>query len=494
MSFSRSVRWTPLVSAIALGLALAACTAGPAQEPATPTTPDASVRATPCGAIAEDIVDAIQRYVDSFATVAAGNLEGASTIGAEQLQTAADRLRRQAEVQGCSSAELTGLVRAELGRLHGGTAVQDAVADTFKADPLGTMDPSDAGAGEFEVNTADELVAAVSQAGSDSVIRLAAGSYDLAAPLIVHRPLTLTGAGPDGTTITSSAASATLLSVIDGDIQLRDLAVEHSGGLGAHVLMVTQGGYDLQRVRISGARVADGTGGFGIVLRPTRATLDSRPTSQRLTEVTLVDNSAGGLVVAGQQAPTIQTLSVTGTDGCGLCYVEDAAGKASDVTISNAAIGVRVDQQAAPALTNLDSTDAQVGLGLTGSGAVKVADARLSGGAIGVQATGSGTLDLVRARILDPTELGVRLSGTTTTTLDDISVSGTVPVAVAVVGQVNVRITGGSVSTSGDAGVVFGEQASGSASGLVCGDKPVVLGEQTSVQLVDSPSCEVTRG
>ena len=99
MSFSRSVRWTPLVSAIALGLALAACTAGPAQEPATPTTPDASVRATPCGAIAEDIVDAIQRYVDSFATVAAGNLEGASTIGAEQLQTAADRLRRQAEVQ-----------------------------------------------------------------------------------------------------------------------------------------------------------------------------------------------------------------------------------------------------------------------------------------------------------------------------------------------------------------------------------------------------------
>ena len=67
-------------------------------------------------------------------------------------------------------------------------------------------------------------------------------------------------------------------------------------------------------------------------------------------------------------------------------------------------------------------------------------------------------------------------------------------VAVAVVGQVNVRITGGSVSTSGDAGVVFGEQASGSASGLVCGDKPVVLGEQTSVQLVDSPSCEVTRG
>ena len=384
MSFSRSVRWTPLVSAIALGLALAACTAGPAQEPATPTTPGASVRATPCGAIAEDIVDAIQRYVDSFATVAAGNLEGASTIGAEQLQTAADRLRRQAEVQGCSSAELTGPVRAELGRLHGGTAVQDAVADTFKADPLGTMDPSDAGAGEFEVNTADELVAAVSQAGSDSVIRLAAGSYDLAAPLIVHRPLTLTGAGPDGTTITSSAASATLLSVIDGDIQLRDLAVEHSGGLGAHVLMVTQGGYDLQRVRISGARVADGTGGFGIVLRPTRATLDSRPTSQRLTEVTLVDNSAGSLVVAGQQAPTIQTLSVTGTDGCGLCYVEDAAGKASDVTISNAAIGVRVDQQAAPALTNLDSTDAQVGLGLTGSGAVKVTDARMSGGAIGV--------------------------------------------------------------------------------------------------------------
>lgn len=349
MSFSRSVRWTPLVSAIALGLALAACTAGPAQEPATPTTPGASVRATPCGAIAEDIVDAIQRYVDSFATVAAGNLEGASTIGAEQLQTAADRLRRQAEVQGCSSAELTGLVRAELGRLHGGTAVQDAVADTFKADPLGTMNPSDAGAGEFEVNTADELVAAVSQAGSDSVIRLAAGSYDLAAPLIVHRPLTLTGAGPDGTTITSSAASATLLSVIDGDIQLRDLAVEHSGGLGAHVLMVTQGGYDLQRVRISGARVADGTGGFGIVLRPTRATLDSRPTSQRLTEVTLVDNSAGGLVVAGQQAPTIQMLSVTGTDGCGLCYVEDAAGKASDVTISNAAIGVRVNQQAARA-------------------------------------------------------------------------------------------------------------------------------------------------
>ncbi|HZK06226.1 MAG TPA: hypothetical protein VFC82_10355 [Actinomycetaceae bacterium] len=536
MTFPDPSRWIRSAPAIILSMMLVACSGTPAAD-RSPSAPDASVRATPCGAIAEEIVDAIQLYVDSFAGIAAGDLERASTIGVERLQIEADRLRSKAGVEDCSQAELTDLVRAELARLRGGTAVQDAVAETFRADPLGTVDPSDAGADELTVTTADELVDAVNQAGSNSVITMSAGRYELESPLIVLRPLTLAGAGVDDTTITSGAAGATLVSVVDGDVQLHDLTVEHTGELGAHVVMVAQGGYDLQHVHISGARVADDTGGFGIVLQPNRAPLDSQPTSQRLADVTLADNSAGGLVVAGHQTPTIQSLTVTGTDGCALCYVEDAAGAASDVTVIDAGIGVRVDQRAAPTLTGLDSTDAQVGLGLTGSGAVKITDARLTGGAIGVQATGSGTLDLVRARISDPSELGVRLSGTTTTTLDDIAVSAAVPVAIAVVGQAGARISGGSISTSGDAGVVWDEQATGSVAGLrlsgqrlgiqlagaaqvdltdvttqgaqaalvaagttsgtvsrlVCGEVAVVLGEQTSVRVVDSPSCPVIR-
>lgn len=475
----------PALVALAAALSLTVSACSGSATPAS-TTPDPSVRATPCGAVAAAVVDAIQVYVDSFGGIDANAVDATTNIGAAQLQQTAARLRTDAQQKGCETSELVELIRAELLRLRGGTPVQDAVAATFKSDPLGALDPSDPGRREFSVSTAAELADAVARAGTDSVIRLGAGTYKLTAPVVLLRPVTLIGAGADTTTITSDVSGVTLLTAIDGDVHLQDLAITHSGQQASVVVMIAGGGYDLRGVRIAGARGANGNGGFGLVLRPSEQPLDTRPTTQRLTDVTLADNDGGGLVVGGRQAPTIESVTVTGTAGCGLCFVEESAGSVTNATVTDAAVGVRVDEGAAPTLARVSTSGTQVGLALTGSGSVRVSDAALTGGAIGLQATGSGQLDLLRARITDPTELGVRLSGTTATTLNDLVISGEVPVGVAVVAQAEADFTGGSIETSGEAAFVCGEQASGTALGLTA------KGQRLGIQLTDTARVDLT--
>ncbi len=481
----RRARWAaPL--AVAVALVMGGCQAAPSPSAsARPTT------AATCAELAARIVDAVQDYVDSFAHVSAGQVSDAVSARQADFAAATKTLRERGESLGCNPTELADLIRGELGRLTGGTPVQDAVADTFRADPLGTVDPSDLGPAEIPVATALQLVTAVTRAGSGSTIRLAPGTYALAAPLVTLRPITLVGAGdgsdPERTsTITSLAAGAALIAATSGNLALTDLAITHKGERAASVVVVAGGGYDFQRVRITGGVAEKGAGGYGIVLRPSSGPLTPTGDRRVLSGVTLVGNDGGGVVIAGSEQPTISGVRVTGSDGCGLCWVEQAAGTASDLSLVGAKIGLRIDNEASPVVTRAQVKDADVGVALTGSGSPRVEDAVLTGGAIGLQATGSGTATLVGNQVLKAKEIGIRLSGTTRTALERNSVSGATKVGIATLASAASTITGGQVTSTGDVGLIWGDQATGTVADVV------IRGPQLGVQLAASVKVDLT--
>lgn len=455
-----------------LALSLSACSPG---SPPTPG-PTTTQHGEPCTLLAVGIVDAVQEYVDSFAGATAEGIPAGVTARQGDFAAVTAELRAEAEELGCDPGALAADIREELDRLSGGSPVQDAIAAAFRAGPLGTADPSDLGAVQLTVATSEELVAALAVAGSGSVIRLAAGEFRVVEPLVMLRPVTLVGAGRGRTVITSTAAEGALVLSTDGDAVLRDLTV--AGGSGASVVLVAGGGYVLDRVGIEGAP----GGGYGIVLRPSSGPLLASGTRRELTDVEVRGTPGGGVVVAGSETPTLRGITVEDTAGCGLCWIESGAGRAEDVTITGAQVGVRVDDDAAPLVRGAGISGSQVGIAFTGRGAPRITGAAVIGGATGIQVTGDGAGSVEDTTVADASEVGVRVSDAARVVLTGVTVTGPSPVGIALVGESRPSISGVGVRTEGEVGLIWAESAAGSATGLL------VSGPRLAVQLSDDAS------
>lgn len=467
-----------LLPALAAAALLAGCQAGPA--PSTAPAPDGSTPAATCAELAAQIVDAVQDYVDTFAQVDAAGLPAAAGAQQGALATSTADLRSRGAELGCERDDLADLVRAELDRLVGGTPVQDALVATFRADPLGTYDPSDPAPVTITVATAEELVVVLALAGSGSTITLAAGTYAVDVPLIALRPITLRGAGTRSTVLQSTAGGGAFIASSDGDVRLQDLSVVHDGDAPASVVLVTAGGYAFERVRISGGVAdADGVGGFGAVLRPERNPLTSRGTTQTLTDVTFADNAGGGLVVAGSAQPTVRGAAVSGATGCGLCWLEDGGGRVVDSTVTGMSVGLRVDDGAAPRVSGLTVDGPLVGLALTGSGATEVRDSLFTGNSTGLEIGGTGRAVIQDVEVAASVDVGVRVSSRARPLLGGLVVVGPATAGLAVVQDAAPEIQGGTVTTTGEVGAIWAERAAGTARGLT------VHGARLGFQLAD---------
>lgn len=455
-----------------LGLAAACAPAG--QPTATPTA-----AAPTCATLPARIVDAIQDYVDSFGATDAAGVPGAVSARQEDFAATTADLRAQGEALRCDPEELADAIRAELERLEGGTPVQDAIAATFRSGPLGTADPSDLGAVQLTVGSSEDLVAALAVAGTGSVIRLAAGEYPLTQPLVLLRAVTIVGAGAAETVLTSTAPDGALVIATDGDAVVRDLALVHTGPAAASVVLVAGGGYVLERLRIAGGEATGGGGGYGVVLRPAANPLRAAGTRREITEVQVTGNPAGGIVVAGEEAPTVRDVTVDGSDGCGLCFVERSAGTVSGAAVTATQVGVRVDDDAAPTIAGVTVSASEVGIALTGAGSPHITGSSVVANATGVQVTGSGHATIGTTTVSDNAQVGVRVSGSSRPGLDDLTLTGATPVGIAVVGESAPSLTGGRIATTGEVGIVWAETGGGSASGVT------IAGPRLGLQLSD---------
>ncbi len=468
------------VLAAGYALVLSACQGGgsPAPSPAPAGTPAAS-----CEELAVQVVDAVQVYVDAFTDVDAAGLPAAAGERQAALTSRTAALRDRGGELGCDRDELAALVRTELDRLTGGTPVQDALVATFRADPLGSYDPSDAGPLRVTVKEATDLVTVLAIAGTGSVITLVEGDYALDAPLVALRPLTLRGPDDGEATITSTAGGAAFVVSADGDVRLDDLSIVHDGDSPASVVLVAAGGYALNRVRVAGG-VADagGGGGFGVVLRPGANPLTGGGTAQELTDVTVQDNDAGGIVVGGTAEPAIRGATLTGEAGCGICWVEDGGGQASRSTLTGFDVGLRVDDGAEPRIADVSVDGATTGLALTGSGAPEVRDSTFAGITTGMEVAGTGQPTLVRDQVVAAVDVGIRVAGRARPLIRDATVIGPSTVGLAVVEDAAPDVIGGTFTTAGDVGAIWAERGAGTAGGLT------VRGARLGLQLGDDAS------
>lgn len=477
--------WRAALTCALLAALVAACQGDPAPSSSSPS-PSATPAAT-CADLAVQIVDAIQAYVDGFADVDAAGLPAA--VGARQGEFAAATadLRERGTVLGCGRDDLAESVRAELDRLTGGTSVQDALVATFRADPLGTYDPSDPQPVEVTVSTAADLVTVVALAGSGSTITLAPGTYALTTPLVALRPITLLGAGTEATTITSTAEGAAFVAAADGDVRLADLAIVHDGAAPASVVFVIAGGYSFDRVRVAGGVAgADGAGGFGILIRPAANPVVGGGRTQTLTDVSAADNGGGGVVVGGTAQPTIRGATVTGTAGCGLCWLEDGGGRVSDSTVTGVPVGLRIDDAASPSISAVTVDGTEAGFIATGTGAPEVRDCTFTGNATGIDIRGAGRPFVVRAQVSGSADVGVRVAGQAQPILEDVTVSGPAVAGIAVTEEAAPQVVRGVVTTTGEVGAIWAGRAAGSAAGLT------IAGSRVGLQIGDDAAPRVT--
>jgi hypothetical protein len=467
-------------------LALTGCTSPDDGASATPS-PTAQTAVTSCDELPGRIADAVQAYVDTFADVEAEAVTAQASSGLEDFRNATAELRARGDELGCDPDELAAALPDELARLRGGTPVQDAVLATLVADPLGRLDPSDPAPVDIEVTTTSDLVAALSLAGSGSTIRIAPGEYVIGEPLVALRPVTLVGAGADETVLRSIAPGAGLLIDADGDVAVSDLALRHEGTASASVVIVTAGGFDLQGLTVAGGVSAEsGAGGFGLILRSSDNPLRAAGSLQRVTDVRLSDHDGGGIFVGSDATPSIADVVVEQSGGCGLCFVENAAGTVRSTQVLGVPVGVRIDDAAEPGLADVTVSDAEIGVALTGSGSPVIESSQVDRAVTGVEIAGSGAATLATATISDSRNIGLRLAGTSTATIRDVTVDGSTVVGIGVADQAAPRLLSSVVTTSGDVGVIWAGESAGSARGLVVG------GSRLGLQLSDTAAPTVT--
>lgn len=460
----------------------------PSDAPSSPGdgSPLAVDEVTDCPGLATVLVDELQRYVDSFSGVTAEGITEAASALQVELSQAASAIRERADELDCDTDTMAPLIRTELDRLEGGNPVQDAIAATFRSDPLGRFSPADRPAATLVVSNTEELETALATAGSGSTLQLAGGTFELDRPLVVLRPVTIEGADAGGTTLRSSAAGAAIVLATDGDTRLTDVTIAHVGDEPASVLVVSSGGYELDGVRIEGARADDtGGGGFGAVLRP-QATLLPAGSSQSVRDSVFRDNETGGIVVAGQQAPTIADIEVSGSSGCGVCWLESGAGTLTDATVRGTETGLRIEGQAAPTIVRATVEDAETGVAVLGTADPELRDSTLTGNTTGISVTGSGSPAIGANEIVDSAEVGVRLAGTSTAALEDNQVTGDGPAGIAVTEQAEPEISGGEVAVAGEVGILWGDEAAGTASDVT------VTGPRVGVQVGDDAAPTLT--
>ncbi|MBP1466216.1 right-handed parallel beta-helix repeat-containing protein, partial [Candidatus Chloroploca sp. M-50] len=199
------------------------------------------------------------------------------------------------------------------------------------------------GASEDEAGV--RLVEAVAAAPAGGVLHVAAGTYRLAQPLVVHKPLTLTGEGQDQTRLLCAAEAYVAHLTGDGPFVVADLSFVHVGTAWASVVQVSGGVIDIQRCCFTGG-VFDATshrGGSGLAL--------GGQTGGLVRQCEVRGNATYGIYVGDQAQPTLEANTCQQNQQSGIGYGGSAGGTARQNTCTgNTKHGISVTEQAQPTL------------------------------------------------------------------------------------------------------------------------------------------------
>ncbi|MBY5161790.1 right-handed parallel beta-helix repeat-containing protein [Salsipaludibacter albus] len=483
---------------------LGACDGGTTATPTTSPSPSGSpevlgpeplaAEPTDCPMLATRIVDALQDWVDSFPTTTEPG-EAPTATPDTDLPTLAGELAPLAADLGCDRDTMAPLVADALADLTAEGALQEAVADTLKADPLGSLDPSDPDAEVRPVTTGEELVTAIAEVGSGSTIELPDGPVDVDEPLVLLRPITITGTA--SSVVRSSADGAAFILSADGDVTLEQFEVVNLADAASGVV-VSAGGFQLTDLVLRGARAnASGAGGFGVVVLPSRGGLVRGGELATVERVRVEDATGGGVVLGGSSDPRVVDVTVVGPQdervGCGLCWIGAASGTVVDATVTGWQVGLRIDEQASPVVEGGTVDDNAVGITMGGTGAPEIDGTTLAGNDTGVEAAGTVGGSLVGLVVTDARDVGVRITAGATPLVEDLEVGGSSSAGLAVVDDAAPDVRGGDLTIDGEVAAIWGGRATGSATGLAVHGSRIGLqvGDRAAPSLTDLTATDV---
>jgi parallel beta-helix repeat protein len=186
------------------------------------------------------------------------------------------------------------------------------------------------------------LEEAVRRAPAGATVRLERGTYRLAAPLAVARPLRLEGAGMDETQVVCGAGGHGLAYSGAGLFSATGITFRHKGPAAGHVLSVARGEVRLEACRFRDALCTLQRGGCGLKLAG-----DVRGT---VTDCEFLNNGCYGVLVQGQARPVLERNVCRANEQAGVAYFGAAGGVARNNTCAENMHGIYLSGEAAPVL------------------------------------------------------------------------------------------------------------------------------------------------
>ena len=226
------------------------------------------------------------------------------------------------------------------------------------------------------------LVEAVRLAPDGATILLGPGTYRLAEPLDIRKPLRLVGAGMDETETVSKAEGYVVRFSGAGPFAAEGITFRHEGTAAADVVVVQGGEVAFTRCRFTGLPSAWGEGArVGLRLQG--------ETTGIVRGCVAVGNYAAGILVEGQSQPTLEANICT-DNGAGIAYFENASGMARQNKCSRNGEGISVNHHARPTLErNVCSDNTTFGIQYLGEAGGVIRQNECARNWVGIFLTGS---------------------------------------------------------------------------------------------------------
>ncbi|AQP43586.1 right-handed parallel beta-helix repeat-containing protein [Tessaracoccus flavus] len=351
------------VAAALMCAVLAACST-PTEAPSTPapaTTETTAAGPTPwatdrCRELADGVGAALQAVVDSYEQPAPSPAPGSD---GDDLEGSLATVQEAVEEGHCAPQTMQGWVEASVDAVKAEGTIAEAVRARLVAGLDGRI-PTELV--HVPVAPGEDLATAVSEAPSGATLQLAAGTFDLAEPLVLLGGITIAGAGQDETVLRSSAEDTAVLIATSETVSLEGLTIERDDTVtGSGIVAGGAASLVLEAVTVSGAVAGDTGGGAAVMLMGTQEGAE-RKTTAEITDSTLSGNDWAGLAVSGTHRVSVKSSTFADNGECGVCFLGESDGSVADSWMDANPVGVAMAEQSTPTLIGNAITGGEVGL------------------------------------------------------------------------------------------------------------------------------------
>ena len=379
-------RGSVTVMALAFLLVLTGCTQDPADKESN-TASDSPSSADPgaCDGAREELLVTVRRYVEAYDAPRAGESgSGAGEVGADDgdLEAALGRARRTLDENGCDLKEFRTDFQAGMDDITTRGPLARAVLLRLTASMTGTLARTPE---TVTVRPRQDLPAALARLAPGSTVVLAAGDHRLRQPLVLLTGVTLRGAGPRRTSVSSTAAGSAILVLTDQRTEIRDITLRHRGRKPSSLLV---GGPNssvvVTRARLTGATASPKArpgdqSGSAVTMTARAGDDEARGTTIQVTASDFSRNDAAGILLTGAHRASIRATSFRANGQCGVCFAGKSSGGVQRGTFRDNAVGVAVLDQANPTVVDNEFDGGQVAIQVSGRAAPSVRAARIDG-------------------------------------------------------------------------------------------------------------------